>query len=56
MDRRATAPEPDLPIAELFEREARELRLPTLRVDATPDEMAERAAARFEPVLYRRRR
>ena len=41
----------DLLIAAAFEREARELRLPTLRVDAPLDEIVERAAAHFEPVV-----
>ena len=39
----------DLLIAELFAREARELRLPTLPVDAPLEEMIERAAAVLEP-------
>ena len=43
----------DLLIAELFEREARELRLPTLRVDAPLEEMIERAAAMLAPVVDR---
>jgi hypothetical protein len=41
----------DLLIAQLFEREARELRLPTLPVDAPLDEMVERAAALLAPVV-----
>jgi hypothetical protein len=43
----------DLLIAAAFEREARELRLPTLRMDAPLEEMVERAAAHFEPVVER---
>ena len=43
----------DLLIARRFEREARELRLPTLRVDAPLDELVEQAATRFEPVVDR---
>jgi 2-phosphoglycerate kinase len=43
----------DLLIAELFVREARELRLPTLAVDAPLDEMIERAAGMLAPVVAR---
>jgi shikimate kinase len=43
----------DLLIAKTFEREARELRLPVLRVDRGLDEMIELAAAHFEPVVGR---
>jgi 2-phosphoglycerate kinase len=43
----------DLLIAQLFAREARELRLPTLAVDAPLDEMIERAAAQLAPVVER---
>ena len=43
----------DLEIASVFEREARELRLPALRVDRPLDEMIELAAARFAPVVER---
>ena len=43
----------DLRISALFEREARELRLPTLRVDRPLDEMLELAAAHFAPVVER---
>jgi 2-phosphoglycerate kinase len=43
----------DLLIAGMFEREARELRLPTLAVDASLAELVERAASRFEPALER---
>jgi hypothetical protein len=38
-------------IARLFEREARELRFPTLAVDAPLEEMIERAAAVLAPVV-----
>ena len=41
----------DLLIAQLFEREARELRFRTLAVDAPLDEMIERSAAILEPVV-----
>ena len=50
---RANAVERDLLIAAAFEREARELRLPTLRVDVPLDEVIERAAAHFAPVVER---
>ncbi|MGN6799077.1 MAG: hypothetical protein ACTHKS_13140 [Gaiellaceae bacterium] len=40
-------------IAEVFVREARELRLPTLSLDAPLDEMIERAAVSLEPVVGR---
>lgn len=43
----------DLLLAATIEREARELRLPTLRVDAPLEEMIERAASRFAPVVER---
>ena len=43
----------DLLIAETIEREARELRLPVLRVDAPLGEMIERAASQLEPVVER---
>jgi 2-phosphoglycerate kinase len=43
----------DLLIAEMFAREARELRLPTLAVDAPLEEMIERAAAALGPVVER---
>lgn len=43
----------DVLIAQHFEREARELRLPTLPVDAPLDEMVERAAALLSPVADR---
>ena len=41
----------DVLIARLFEREARELRFPTLAVDAALEEMTERAAAVLAPVV-----
>jgi hypothetical protein len=40
-------------IAAAVEREARELRLPTLVVDAPIDELSERAAAHFAPIVGR---
>ena len=43
----------DLLIAKTFEREARELRLPVVRVDGSLDELIERAAAQLEPVVER---
>jgi len=43
----------DVLIAKLFEREARELRLPTLAVDAPLEEMIGRAAAVLAPVAGR---
>ena len=43
----------DLLIARTFEREARELRLGTLRVDAPLEEMVERVASHFAPVVER---
>jgi hypothetical protein len=43
----------DLLIAARFEREAAELRLPTLRVDAPLDAMVDRAAQHFAPVARR---
>jgi hypothetical protein len=43
----------DVLIAELFMREARELRLPTLPVDVPVEEMIERAAAVLSPVVDR---
>lgn len=43
----------DLLIAEVFAREARELRLPTLAVDAPLEEMIDRAAAALTPVVAR---
>ena len=43
----------DLLIAKTFEREARELRLPTLAVDRPLDEMIELAAAQFAPAVER---
>jgi cytidylate kinase len=43
----------DLLIAAEVEREARDLRLATLRVDAPLEEMIERAAAHFSPVVER---
>lgn len=50
---RANAVERDLLIAAMFEREARELRLPTLRVDAPLEEIVARAATHLEPVVER---
>lgn len=50
---RRNAVERDLLIARTFERDARELQLPLLRVDAPLEEMIERAAAVFEPVVER---
>jgi 2-phosphoglycerate kinase len=50
---RANATARDLLIAEVFAREARELRLPTLAVDAPLDEMIERAAVVLAPVVER---
>jgi hypothetical protein len=43
----------DVLIAELFDREARELRLPTLAADAPLGEMIERAAALLAPAVGR---
>lgn len=43
----------DLLIAKMFEREARELRLPTLRVDRPLDEVVELAGEHFAPVVER---
>lgn len=43
----------DLLIAQTFERDARELRLPVLTVDRPLDEMIELAAERFAPVVER---
>jgi 2-phosphoglycerate kinase len=43
----------DLLIAQTFEREARELRLATLRVDAPLEEMVERAADQIAPAVER---
>jgi 2-phosphoglycerate kinase len=43
----------DLLIAAMFEREARELRLPALAVDAPLEEMIERAAQCLEPAVER---
>jgi hypothetical protein len=43
----------DLLIAQTFEREARELRLPVLRVDGALDEVIELAATQLEPVVER---
>lgn len=43
----------DLRIADLFEREARELRLVALSVDRPLDEMIERSAAHFAPAVER---
>ena len=48
---RANAIARDLLIAETFERDLRDLRLPHLRVDAPLDEMIERAADVFAPLL-----
>ena len=48
---RANATERDVLIAETFERDVRDLRLPHLRVDAPLDEMIERAASEFAPVV-----
>jgi hypothetical protein len=50
---RANAVERDLLIAAMVEREARELRLPTLRVDVPLAEVVERAAAQVAPVVER---
>jgi hypothetical protein len=50
---RRNATERDLMIAALYEREARDLRLSTLRTDGSLDEVVERAAAHFEPVVER---
>jgi adenylate kinase family enzyme len=50
------ASERDLLIARTFEIEARELRLPTLRVDRPLDELIEAAAETFEPAVERLRR
>jgi hypothetical protein len=43
----------DLLIAAEVEREARDLRLATLRADVPLEELVERAAAHFEPVVER---
>ena len=43
----------DLLIARTFEREARELRLPVLRVDGALDEVIDLAAAQLGPVVER---
>jgi hypothetical protein len=43
----------DILIADLFARESRELRLPSLAVDAPLDEMIERSAAALGPVVDR---
>jgi hypothetical protein len=43
----------DVLIARTFEREARELRMATLRADAPLEEIVDRAAAHFEPVVAR---
>jgi broad-specificity NMP kinase len=43
----------DLQIAQMIEREARELRLPVLAVDQPLDGMIERAAEHFAPVVER---
>jgi 2-phosphoglycerate kinase len=48
---RENATSRDLLIAELLAREARELRLPTLPVDAPLEEMIERAASLLAPVV-----
>ena len=48
---RENATDRDALIAKLIEREARELRLPTLLVDAPLEEMVERAAALVAPVV-----
>jgi hypothetical protein len=48
---RANATERDLLIAEAFERDVRDLRLPFLRVDAPLDEMIGRAADELRPVI-----
>ena len=48
---RANATDRDLLIAQTFERDVRDLRLPHLRVDAPLDEMIERAVAAFTPML-----
>src|SRR4051794_18026479 len=50
---RANATERDVLIARAIAREARELRLPVLQVDAPLDEITERAAALLEPVVER---
>ncbi|MGZ4291086.1 MAG: hypothetical protein ACXVQQ_00670 [Gaiellaceae bacterium] len=50
---RANAIERDLLIARTFEREARELRLPSLSVDAPLDELIERAASILQPAVGR---
>lgn len=53
VEARRNATERDLLIARTFEWEARDLRLPTLRVDAPLEEMIERAAAVLAPVAER---
>jgi hypothetical protein len=50
---RANATERDLLITARFEREARELRLPTLSVDRPLDELIELAAERLRPAIER---
>jgi hypothetical protein len=50
---RENATERDLLILRTIEREARELRLPVLQVDAPLDEMIERAAAALAPAVER---
>ncbi len=48
---RDNATERDLLIARAFERDVRDLRLPSLRVDVPLEEMVERAVAAFAPAL-----
>jgi hypothetical protein len=50
---RANATERDLLILRAYEREARELRLPVLRVDAPLDVVVDRAAGLLEPAVAR---
>jgi hypothetical protein len=50
---RANATARDLLIARRFEREARELRLPVLRVDGVLDDVIALAAAQLEPAVER---
>ena len=50
---RRNATERDLMISALYEREARDLRLLVLRSDGPLDEVVERAAAHFRPVVDR---
>lgn len=50
---RENATERDLMIARTIEREARDLRFATIRVDGTLEETIERAAAHFAPVVER---